>query len=144
MTEPQKPAVDVDALLAKKLSDKAKRDQAREQEVKARKLEALELEEKYEAELGPIKKCFDIVETIEGPIVLRLGEAVLFKTFKSKFHGDKEPSLEDMHAFVYPCVVHPSADKFLERAGRFPALLVACAGALTALFTGTELDTRGK
>jgi hypothetical protein len=144
-TEPKaaNPA-DLATRLAEKTRAKEARDEQRIQEAKARQLEALELEERFESELGQIKKFFDIVPTIEGPVVLKLGEAVLFKTWKSKFKDNVEPSLEEMHNFVYPCVVHPSKDEFLVRTGRFPALLVACAGALTALYTGGELDTKGK
>jgi hypothetical protein len=130
--------------LATKLEARAKREQEREQQVKARQLEALELEERYESELGPIKKYFDILETSDGPIVLKLGESVLFKTFKAKLASKPDASLEDMHAFVFPCVVHPSKDRFLEITGRFPGLLVICMSALLALYQGGELSTQGK
>jgi hypothetical protein len=142
MSDTKQPPVDLAQRLAEKLADKAKRDQGRIQEANARELEALELEERFEQELGPIHKAFDIVRTIEGPIVLKLGEAVLFKTFKSKFKP--EPSLEDMHQFVHPCVAHPAKDKFLDWTGRYAALLVTCANTLTTLYQGGEIDTQGK
>lgn len=150
MTTDQQPVAESpEALVAKRLAEKLaakeKREQKREQEVNLRKLETLELEERFESELGgPIKKYFDILETSEGPVVLKLGEAVLFKTFKGKLASKSDASLEDMHAFVFPCVVHPSKDRFLEITGRFPGFLVLCMSALLALYQGGELSTQGK
>lgn len=115
---------------------KEKREEARDDAAGARELEALELEERFEKELGPRGSMFEIVETIDGPIVVKLGEAVLFKKFKASLGGD--PSLEEMHQFVWPCVVHPTVDKFNERTSLRPGLLVMCTDALVGLFAGKE------
>lgn len=134
----------IDELLAEKELAKEKREQGRLAQAKARRLQALELEEKYEAELGARGKYFDIVATIEGPIVVKLGEAGLFKTWQTKVATKAAPSLEDCHAFVIHNVLHPSKEQFNKITSDFPAVIVTCANALTALYQGNELTAQGK
>ncbi len=144
MNEPTGAANGQLTTLAKLREAKAAREDARAKEAEARELLSLQLEERYEAELGPRGSMFEIVATLEGPIVVRLGEAVLFKKFKAAYAGDKEPTLEDQHSYVYPCVVYPDKAKFLEIIERRPALLGVCANAAATLHLAKEVDARGK
>jgi len=124
--------------------EKEKREEQRRAEAKERRRQALLLEERYEAELGARGQDFEIVETIAGPIVIRRGESVLFKKFMAAYNGGKDPSIEDLHAYVTPCVEHPEREEFLKIVAKHPGIYRACANALADLHVGKERDTKGK
>jgi len=94
-----------------------------------RELETLDLEEKLEATHGPRGVSFELVETVEGPIAVRLGEAILHTRFQASKMTDA-----DIHEYVYPCIVHPSKEKYAEYVSRRPAIGLRCASALATLF----------
>lgn len=105
-------------------------------------VEALELELRLEGEIGPKGKMFDVVDVsdlLESPIGIRLGDSVLHKRFTTS-----KMTQEDAEAYVAPCVVHPSKEKFLELAQMHPAVVDRCAGALAALFGLKIRDNAGK
>jgi hypothetical protein len=85
---------------------RAKREDEARQRAEAVELEALELEEKYTAELGPRGVKFDMVTNDVGVFVVKLGEFVAHKRFNSK--GD-EVSEEDVFALVTPSLIYPPA-----------------------------------
>lgn len=115
--------------LALAREEKAKREAERVALADARELEILELEAKLEGELGPRGEAFEIVETVEGPIAIKLGEAVLYQRFQaSKF------TEADTNDFVFSCVVHPSQAKYQEIVGKRPGIAGRCALALGSLF----------
>ena len=88
----------------RKAEERAKARRALQQKFE---LEALRLEEKFEAEKGPRGTMFEIVETVVGPIVVELGEGILFQRFsKSKM------TETDVHNFVFPCVL-PAFPQFM-------------------------------
>lgn len=132
--------------LAAAKAKKADRTVARSAEDEARELAILELENRLEDEgKGPRGVNFEIVDGgSEGPIAVRLGEMVLYKRFTSTMKGDKEPTHEDLAAYVTPCVIHPERGKFLAAIDRRPVLLMRCANALTTLFGAKDEDARGK
>jgi hypothetical protein len=127
---------DLKEKLAAARKAKEERDAARAAKREEAELAVLELEAKYEKELGPRGVDFEIVDTVEGPIVVKLGEAVLHTRFQSK--GDKYTDA-DVFDYVDPCVVHPSKEKFREMIGRKPVFAVRCASALATLF-GAKSD----
>lgn len=125
--------------LQKARAASAERDKERERREKKRELELLELEEKFETEIGPRGREWDMVNTSECPVAFRLGDSVLHKQFvNSKL---KE---SDVHDFVYPSVIHPDRDKFLEVASRRPGLLVVVANKLADLYAAKSEDDAGK
>ncbi len=109
---------------------KEKKEAAAREASDARELEVLELEAKLEADLGPRGAYFEIVETLEGPVAVKLGEAVLH----TRFQGAKDITDTVLHDYVFPNVVHPAKEKYLEIVGRRPAIALRCASALATLF----------
>jgi hypothetical protein len=134
----------LDAKLAKARQAKIDREQTAVDAAKARELEALELEEKYTAVLGTRHVTWDMLTTSEGTFIVKLGEPVLWKRIRAKFKGDNEPTIEEIHGFVMPCLVYPSIEKFLEITGRRVAVATVLAGLLADLYGAKEIDTRGK
>lgn len=109
-------------------------------------LKLLELENRLEDEgKGPKGTNFEIVDGgAEGPIAVRLGELVLYRRFTATMKGDKEPTHEDLFAYVAPCVLFPDKEAFKGIAERKPVLVMRCANALTTLFGAKDEDARGK
>jgi len=114
-------------------------EQSRAAAAKARELEVLELEVRFEAEIGPRGSQFEIVETIDGPIVVRLGEGVLYTRFTASKVTDV-----DVHEFVDPCVVHPAKEKYREIAMQRPDVPARVAHALATLYGARHKDDAGK
>lgn len=104
-----------------------------------RELDALNLEAKYELELGQRGVMFDIVATVEGAIVLKLGEGILHTRFTNSKTTDV-----DVHDFVFPCVVHPEKEKYVELVARRPGVAWDCAAKLQALFHAKDQVNQGK
>ncbi len=121
-------------------ASKEKREAASREAADARELEVLELEAKLEGELGPRGAFFEIVETLEGPVAVKLGEAVLH----TRFQGAKDITDTVLHDYVFPNVVSPAKEKYLEIVGRRPAIALRCASALATLYGLKANDTAGK
>lgn len=130
------PELDELAELEKRAAERAK---AREGEERKRRIEVLKLEAKFEEELGPRGSMFEIVETVEGPIVVRLGEGVLFQRFTAS-----KVTPADVHNFVYPCVEHPTKERYVEIVANRPEVAGRCAHALMSLFGAKNKDDAGK
>lgn len=114
----------------------------RASEAEAREVQALTLEEKYEQELGPLGVAFAIVRTLQGPVVVKRGPAVLFKRLRDAPKG--APSLDDIEAFVKANVVYPEPAAFNALVEAHAGILVACSDELIALYRAQTLDTQGK
>lgn len=118
---------------------KAKRDADAEQEKQLAELEGLELEERFTSELNGKKgRAFMVVDVSdlgEGHIVLRLGEDVLWNTFKAS-----KMNIIDTDAFVCSCVVYPSIDAYRSIVKRRGFVGDRCASALAALY-GVKAET---
>ncbi|MBX3218919.1 MAG: hypothetical protein KF795_00285 [Labilithrix sp.] len=127
-----------DRLAAARAAKEAKEIAAREAAA-ARELEVLELDGRLEQELGPRGAYFEIVETLEGPIAVKLGEAVLHTRFQASKIQDA-----DVHEYVFPNVVHPSKEKYLEIVGRRPGVALRCANALATLYGAKANGEAGK
>lgn len=113
-------------------------DAAREVARKVRAVEEMELEVRFDGELGSRGTMFELVDSgdlDEGFIVVKLGPEVLWKRFTSS-----KTTNEDVHELVRPCVVHPSPAKYDEIVARRPALGVRAANALATLF-GVKSET---
>lgn len=130
---------DIKERLAKARDAKAKKEKAEAEAAEARELEVLELEASLEKEYGPRGTGFEIVETVEGPIAMKLGEAVLH----TRFAGSKvdEPAI---HEYVFPCVVHPAKERYAEIVARRPGIGLRCANALATLFGAKANADAGK
>lgn len=103
-------------------------------------VELFELESRLEKEHGSRGKDFEIVETVEGPIAVKLGEGVLH----TRFQGAKDINETTIHDYVFPCVVHPAKEAYLAIVGRRPGVALRCALALSALYGTKAGDDAGK
>lgn len=121
-----------------------KLQQARDEANDLRELQECELILKYEKELGPRGREFELVSTQEGPIVIRRGEFVLYKAFQESMVNRDQPSPEAVHSYVSPCVVFPSREAFNKIVDERPHYAVRCANALLLLHGAKEITDRGK
>lgn len=125
--------------LAAARASKAKRDASLEQEKQLSELEGLELEERFTTELNGRKgRAFMVVDATdlgEGHIVLKLGEDVLWNTFKAS-----KMNVVDTDAFVCSCVVYPSVDAYRAVVKRRAFIGDRCASALATLY-GVKAET---
>jgi hypothetical protein len=126
---------DVKERLAAARAAKEAKEKAAREAAEARELEILELEAKLEADLGPRGAFFEIVSTLEGPIAVKLGEGVLH----TRFQAAKDITDTVLHDYVFPNVVHPAKEKYLEIVARRPAIALRCASALATLY-GLKAD----
>jgi len=134
----------IKAELAAEEAAAAERASEHELIVAQRRAAILRAEREWAAKLGgPVGEAFAVVDGgAEGPIVLRLGEFVLYKRFQAAI--DPKITLEACDFFVRPCVVYPDAAKFGEIVERRAGLLFSCATELGNLFGKNEAATRGK
>lgn len=130
---------DVRTKLAEARAAKEKREAARASKAEEAALATLELEAALEKEHGPRGHYFELVETVEGPIAVKLGEAVLHTRFIASKAADT-----DVHEYVFPCVVHPSKDEYLAIVARRPGIQNRVAHALMTLFGAKATDDAGK
>lgn len=146
-----------DEILAEKLAAKALKAAKAEEAAKLSQIEELDLEERFEAELGPRGQSFDIIDATplgEGFLVLKVGIGANHKRFETACskakHGPSEP---DLYNFVTPCLVHPldgdpgtlkSLTTFKAIIDRRPSLLTRCAAVLLDLYGQKKAsDTQG-
>jgi len=127
---------------------KAKRDAAREEkEEKANELEYLELEAKFDAELGPRGRAFEIINATslgEGFIVLKLGSGILWRNFEKALQKKDGPSVVDVESLIIPNLVHPSPEKYRQIVMDRPFVADRCASALGDLYGVKAEHDKGK
>ncbi len=127
------PMVSTGDKLAELRARKAAKEAKLEEERNAAEVLRLELEERFEAETGgPIDRTFTIVDVSdlgEGFVVMRLGDDVIWNTFKAS-----KMNVVDTDAFVVPCVLYPSKDEYRKLAKRRAFVPERCAGALASLY----------
>lgn len=116
---------------AELLRRKTEREEQRAKEAEAHALLLLELEDRFEQELGPVGKEFAIVDLAdvgEGAVVVKRPEQARMRQFKSS-------KMTEANHFdlVKPCVVYPDAAAFLEITGRRDFVVTRCATACAKL-----------
>lgn len=117
--------------LAQLREAKAKREIARQKALRDNELQLLELEAKYESELGPRGEEFEIVDASDigaGIVVVKLGESVLWTRYTAG-----KMSEADTLDFVTPQIVFPERERFLALANRRGHLATRCANAIASL-----------
>lgn len=114
----------------------------REAQAQERELAALQLEAKYEVELGARGVKFDIVSNALGSVVVKLGDSVAYKRFLKV--PDTERTEEDAAALVTPYVVHPTRAEYLAMAQSHGGVHWQCALAMLQLYEAKGTQTAGK
>lgn len=123
-------------------SEAAAADEAAREE---RKIEALELTQRFRKELGKPGVEFAIIEIAgDSPVVLKRGEKGSYKNFQVALGRETPLTYEDHYAFVAPSVVYPEVFVFNELVKKIPGVLVRCVNAQTAMITGKEEKNQGK
>lgn len=129
--------------LAELRASKDKRDEAERQLAVANELEELELEERFCRSHGKRGQGFQIINATNlgaGFFVVRPPEAVLLKKF---FSIEGDPSPEDVHELVAPCIVHPTRNEYNTAKSTRPLIANRCAGAIMDL-AGAAREVRQK
>lgn len=138
------------AARARKAEREAKLDQADVE----RELLSLELEERFEKELGgACGEKFVVVQAgHRGPVVLKLGISVQHKAFNATVDENQKRGIggktglteECCTKFVKPSVVYPEIGEWQSIVEELPGVLYRCTAALASLFDGDRDRTRGK
>lgn len=96
--------------------DAADRDRAElaeleqlEQEKRVRDLVA-ELEPK----LGKRSVHFEVIDTLAGPVAVKLGEGIVYMKFLDALNSDGGLHLADMQDFILPNLAAPSRDEYVK------------------------------
>lgn len=136
-----------DSSIKARLAAARERQSAREQSAQdardALELEAIELVEKLEKELGaPQGVGFEVLVDRFGVFAVKHVEAA--ESLYKRFSGIKEPSTEDVEAFIKPCIAYPEEAKFFEITADRPIIKTRLALALATLFGAKEATDRGK
>lgn len=139
-------AEDIKVRLTAARDAKAKRDADTEAEKERRELATLDLEEKWEKELGGKRgEAFEIVDGgTAGLIVLAVkqGGAVFHKQFMAS--AQKEITLEACQRWTMACVVEPAPTELVASVGERVGIYTVCANKLVALYEGGRFREMGK
>jgi hypothetical protein len=107
-----------------------------------RELEGLELEAKYETELGARGVKWDMVSNALGNFVVKLGDTVAYKRFLAV--DEKERSEEDAARLVVPYVVHPDHKMFASIAGQHGGIYWQLALSMLQMYEAKGTKAAGK
>jgi len=131
--------------LAELRSKKAEREKARAAKAEGDELVELELEEKYSKECGGDRGVvFEILDTPDGHIVVKLGEWIDYKKFTTGKQVNGTPLPEDIITFALANLVYPTREKFLAINNKFGGVAPRCANALVTMHQGRRKDEEGK
>jgi hypothetical protein len=147
VSDPKSAAAELAELRAKQ----AEREAKRAEEIEAGELELARLIEKFENELGPQGRMFEVIDARElgdGIIVVKRPEPTQHKRFVAaidKANNTNKPVDEaDTAQYVSPNVVHPSREAYLVIAGARPEIGGRCSVALMRLMGAKRKDDSGK
>lgn len=105
----------------------------------------LEVRAKYTQELGREGVDFLVFDAgVEGPIVLKLGQMVLWKEFRAKLLSDDGATLEAEQKYLLGCLAYPAREKLLEILQRRSSLHDDLVVELKKLHGANIAEQRGK
>lgn len=136
------PSNDREARRAEMLARKAEREKAQAEEDERHADLLLELEDRFEAELGRKGREYAIVDLSdvgEGAVVVKRPEPAHMRTFKNSKMREA-----DHYDLVKACLVHPDFEAFKSIAGRRDFVAVRCATAAAKLHGLKLEEDRGK
>jgi hypothetical protein len=124
------------------------REEAHDRKRKEHEVEEMRLESRFTSETaGDRGSTFEIVNDVgrEGPIVVKLTEAVTHKRFMTSMpKGDELPTPEAQTHYVASALLYPDKDVALAIFRRRPQLLTRCVSAVISLHGAKDRDTKGK
>ena len=144
---------DLKAKLAELKARKAARQAEREAQEAERKvaleIQELELEERFEKELGARGRYFELVDISDVEpdhpfVAVKLGPAVAFNRFVAGISKDDADVLALQEELLLPsCVAYPSAEEARTLFDRRPAIIPRCADRAIGLY-GAKNEGRAK
>jgi hypothetical protein len=140
-----------DERLAYKRARKEEHDKELAKKERADEEDYLDLEAKYESELGGRHGSKFVIVNLcdldEGFVVLKLSEGMFHKRFESalaKLKDGQKLSEVDLDQYVTPSVVHPPQEAFRALCGRRYAVWARCTNALAILNGARRSEESGK
>ncbi len=93
---------------------KAAREAKQRDEDDAKEVALLELEEKFSGELGRKGVDFDIIDTVEGPIVIKRVPMLVLKQWDDAMSalGKKNPDVHLLYKFTSAGIAHPTKEEY--------------------------------
>lgn len=134
-----------DARYERMLREREAREKADKQRRRERELQAEDLIQRFERELGPLHSEFELVVTeFDGCIVVKRGEEVLYKRFMSIVNSPKGATDVDHYQYVVSTVVHPEREAFDKLVAKRPHIAQRCANAQLSLHGVATKEEVGK
>ena len=131
------------ARLAEVRAEKQRRAEAEEAERDEQEIQRFELVERFERETngreGVDFAIVDVNDVREGFVVVKLGEAVLWKAF-----SNSKMTEVDLDAFTLPCVAYPDKDEYRKMVAKRGAIGIRVATALSGLYGARGKEDQGK
>jgi hypothetical protein len=118
--------------LAEAREFRAQREAKRHEADQLRELLVLDLEAKYEAELGPRGAAYqvEVFEDLDKVIVLKRPDRLVVKRFdeagKKKLGASEAETLD----YVLPSLLYPTKEEFREWTKVHPSIVLECTGSL--------------
>lgn len=138
MSSKEKETLSVQEQLATARELKAKREADAADRKLRMELDVENLKQKFSAE-GEEGPDWRVIVTPEGPIVLKLGDSQLFKSFGASKLDD-----EAVFHFVVQQVAHPDRATFASMAMKRAGVVTRCQDHLLAMHRGQEVVEAGK
>jgi hypothetical protein len=138
--------ITIDERLADARQAKADREKKIEDASKIRELLVLDLEAKYDAELGPAGVAFEIIEfkQLDKVCAVKRSAPVVVKRFDLAAKKKTGQTDEDALEYVIPNLLHPSKEEFRSWLGQHPSIVWECAGALRRMEGLRAQEVAGK
>jgi len=126
-----------------------KRDDAREAKRRENEIQELELEAKYEKELGPRGVAWNLIDLTnldEGFVVVKAGDTKEHKQFTAAVGRAKDKPIPDeaFVAYVVPALVYPPREAFLAIASKRHEVWARAANAIGDLQGFVQRENSGK
>lgn len=124
---------------AREKSEVAQREKLEEGE-----LVKLELWERFTKAGGTEHVDFEIIDTPDGFIVVKLGEWVHLKKFRAAKQINGLPELEAVAAFAVENLAYPDREKFFAITNKFGDVATRCANEIVRMHQGQRREYEGK
>lgn len=136
----------IDERLAEARLAKAEREKKLEEVAKARELLVLDLEAKYDAELGQAGVHFEVLEfkQIDKVVAVKRAAPIVVKRFDDSAKKKTGQTVEDAMDYVLPNLLHPTKEEFKGWCSVHASLMWEAAGALRRMEGLRASEVAGK
>lgn len=136
----------IEERLAEARQAKAERDKKLEDVAQRRELLVLDLEAKYDAELGPAGVHFEVLEfkQIDKVVAVKRAAPIVVKRFDDAAKKKLGQTVEDAWEYVKPNLLHPSKEEFKAWSEVHASIVWEAAGALRRMEGLRASEVAGK